>query len=306
MGIDLVLAILVQKWTALALGFATIISHALPLPVPTEVTNPVSSARQFTFHTVPDLLCDDHPPYLLTVVHSHAENFAHRKAIRQTWASTQNGNTSFKVIFLVGLVDKSKSQDTITQEGMDHQDILQVDIHEGYSNLTLKSIAMLQWVTRTCPGVKYILKCDDDVFINLETLITDLQHTVHSRFIMGEIIAGAKPMRDNSSKWRTPVSTYSSSTYPVYLSGAAYVISGDLVPDLHVAALKTSFFWIEDIFITAFCAKQVGAKHLFNAKFHNRRTLADPCLWKNAISVHRVSSEELIKGWLTLTSQSCQ
>ncbi|ELU01626.1 hypothetical protein CAPTEDRAFT_139197 [Capitella teleta] len=264
-----------------------------------DVSDALPLSRIFKFEFSPVVKCD----FLLVVVHSAARNRQHRDAIRATWASSSAAD----VVFLIGDVTDPDISESVATETRIHRDVLRVNVKEGYRSLSLKSIAMLQWINASCSRVKYVLKADDDTFVGIPNLLKVLRDTTHSKFIMGEIIAGAKPMReiDSGSKWITSLEEYPGKTYPVYVSGAAYVISGDLVSDLYKSTLETPLFWIEDVFITALCADRVHGKLIFNPKFHNRKTLSNSCLWRGAISVHKIVPEQLISGWQKLRSGTC-
>ena len=63
------------------------------------------------------------------------------------------------------------------REAAVYNDIIEEDFLDSYHNLTLKSVAMLKWVTLTCfrnnvtsSLPQYVLKVDDDIFVNIERL----------------------------------------------------------------------------------------------------------------------------------------
>jgi hypothetical protein len=45
--------------------------------------------------------------------------------------------------------------------------------------MTYKHIMALKWVVYFCPGVRYVLKTDDDTFVNTPVLIRALAQVVH-------------------------------------------------------------------------------------------------------------------------------
>ena len=132
------------------------------------------------------------------------------------------------------------------------------------------------------------------MFINVPVLHDSLRNNAHKRFIMGYIIAGAQPIRDKSSKYYRPPSKYNNFMYPTYISGTAYVISGDFVRDLYCATARTELFWLEDVYITGMCAKTVDARHIFNGKFSYKQRPPDPCLYKVIISMHGLTPHSLL------------
>ncbi len=261
----------------------------------------ILSPTDIDFLTTGDRWCaEDEPPVLLIFVISAAENREQRQTIRESWGSVAKQRLSrTRVIYVVGIPQSHALENPgIMEESLAHGDILQINALDTYNNLSVKSVAMLKWVTLFCPNVKFVVKTDDDTFVNSPLLVSDLSNIVHERFIMGDIIAGAQPIRDKKSKYFTPKSVYSGQTYPNYVSGAAYVISGDIIPSLFEAAKKTSLFWLEDVYVTGLLARKVHAKLIFNGKFAHRDKMLAPCqLKKKIIALHRIKPQEMLNAW---------
>lgn len=62
---------------------------------------------------------------------------------------------------------------------------------------------MLKWVTSYCDQAKYLMKTDDDMFVNIPLLL----QTLHSRAqtsetLLGSLICNAKPILDPKNKWQ--------------------------------------------------------------------------------------------------------
>ena len=265
---------------------------------PHAETERSSEVRQYDFLINDDALCGD-DLFLVVIVVSALAHTEARQAIRDTWGEATDDT---QVVFLIGLPDPDvgycdQLQDMIQHESSLHHDIIQADIIDNYKNLTLKSIAMLQWLQDFCSSVKYVLKTDDDMFINVPLLVLDLQHTVHRRFVMGHLIAGAHPIRDPQSKWYTPEYLYPDIMYPKYMSGTAYVISGDLIPELVDVTYFRPTFWLEDIYITGICMDEVGGQHIYNGKFGFIMRDGMPCVLRKVITAHNLIPEELYEIW---------
>ncbi|XP_050359216.1 uncharacterized protein LOC126779282 [Nymphalis io] len=179
-----------------------------------------------------------------------------------------NMNVDFKLVFLLGL--PSQDNDTEIQEKIEEEvekygDVIQEGFIDSYNNLTLKSIMMLKWVTNNCnESVRYILKTDDDMYVNVPNLIENLRNRskVHDStkgqeqeyLLIGDLICGARPVQDVGSKWYSPRYMYGGRVYPRYLSGTGYALSAGAARALYAAALRTSYFHLEDIYITGMCA----------------------------------------------------
>ncbi|KAL4134728.1 hypothetical protein QTP88_006450 [Uroleucon formosanum] len=62
-------------------------------------------------------------------------------------------------------------QRVLGQEYGRYVDLVQCQSRDTYTNLTLKSIAVLEWTRQYCPWARYLLKTDDDVFIDVRKLL---------------------------------------------------------------------------------------------------------------------------------------
>jgi beta-1,3-galactosyltransferase 1 len=94
-----------------------------------------------------------------------------RQAIRQSWAS-ESKILPATVIFLLGDPRNSTRQAELQNESDEFGDILQENFIDAYNNLTLKSMFMLKFVEGLISmapeeSVKFLLKVDDDCFVNL-------------------------------------------------------------------------------------------------------------------------------------------
>ena len=129
------------------------------------------------------------------------KNFQERAAIRDSWASDSNANT--KVIFLLGHIgnDTSALQINVTKESEEFDDIIQEDFIDSYANLTVKSLMLLKWFKQHCEKVPYVLKTDDDVYINLKNLFQVVETNKKPNLLLGTLICGANPIRDPYNKW---------------------------------------------------------------------------------------------------------
>ena len=109
--------------------------------------------------------CLDNQGAFIAVI-SAADNFEKRETIRQTWLRLLNSSyTGFA--FVVALTGDAAIQRGIDKESKEHGDIIQINFKDHYYNMTLKAIGLLNWVSINCPKISYLLKCDDDVYVNL-------------------------------------------------------------------------------------------------------------------------------------------
>ncbi|XP_052093439.1 beta-1,3-galactosyltransferase 1-like isoform X1 [Mytilus californianus] len=239
--------------------------------------------------------CNQRNVDLIIVVCSSLDHFKQRKAIRETWGNSAE-NESVKLVFLVGTWLQSrfsKINITFSKEISTYKDIVQGDFIDSYRNLTLKSIYMLHWVKTYCSHANFLLKTDDDMYINIPNLFKALNKQILTKFLMGNLISGAKPVQDKSSKWYTPKNTFPEVYYPPYLSGTSYVISISVLSELYNATKSSKYFWLEDVFITGVCAKAAGIFHIHR----NDMTFNTPepfgCSLKSLISGHKIKWQNM-------------
>ena len=131
--------------------------YCLNGPIPTAMW----PGRSCSGSTKVDLLL------LITSSEGHADR---RKAIRDTWANKQQSGFVVKRVFLFGKKGESLQRE-IEPENEEFGDILQGDFEDSYRNLTLKTIMGYTWMRENCPIAKYVMKTDDDMFINTVPLV---------------------------------------------------------------------------------------------------------------------------------------
>lgn len=93
-------------------------------------------------------------------------------------------------------------QKRVEDESEKRRDIIQEDFIDSYNNLTIKSIFMLKWFNNKCPSAKYLVKSDDDMYLNLTgmlALVNSLNQT--TGVLIGSLISNARPILDHHNKW---------------------------------------------------------------------------------------------------------
>jgi len=267
----------------------------------------ITSCCRFNYLQNVDDVCTDKRSQLLAVivVCSAVENVARRHAIRTSWGSPDHlGGLGLRVVYVLGRVE-GRDEDVLV-EARRHGDVVQADFVDSYANLSVKSLAALHWAAEHAACARFLVKTDDDTFINTHLLSRDLSATAHQRFVMGHVIAGAQPVRTPGAKWFTPRSLYAGDTYPTYASGAAYVISGDGIRPLLRAALSSRLFWIEDVYVTGMLARAAGLQLIVNGKFVGYRAMPDDCAVRRHIALHRTGTDQMHQLWAIVTADKAQ
>ncbi|KAK6168107.1 hypothetical protein SNE40_022000 [Patella caerulea] len=234
--------------------------------------------------------------FLLIVVPSRTSEFEERQVIRQTWGSLAVNNTEIRLVFMLGYRPEIDQQ-VLKSESETYHDIIQEDFYDSYRNLSIKSEAILRFANTFCSNVKYILKVDADVFVNLPALIEDLRERGGTNMIMGYVFSFRMPFRDQGSKFYFERISYPLTYLPTYLNGPAYVLSGDTPRKLLSVALNTKQYALEDIFITGVVRKRAAVQLIHHRRFDYRKPFVDICWFEHKIIGHSFNKEQMLEIW---------
>jgi len=238
-------------------------------------------------------VCSQSSPYLLVIVCSAVQNFEARYSIRNSWASDQSTLNNVKVVFLVGQRINETLQDKLNFESEEYGDIIQESFIDSYANLSVKSLMLLKWFTRNCDNTQYLLKTDDDMYINLVKLYDIVQANKKPNLLLGSLICNAIPIKDPYNKWYVPSYMFSGKRYPNYLSGTAYLMHRNTASKLFQASLDTPIFHLEDIYITGILSSKVKIRPSDNIGFSYIRRKLNSCLFKQTVSTHNIKLAEM-------------
>jgi hypothetical protein len=208
--------------------------------------------------------------FMIVLVLSHPSYTDRRQAIRRTWGrSIQTSSPTtwphiptccprIRLFFLLGL-DQQRNRDVRTEQSQ-YDDILQGDFVDSYRNVTLKSLLALKIVLELCPNVGYLLKCDDDMFVNVPFMLDMIHKVPQKHGIMGTRIEGALPRR--TGKWSLSHEQFPFNILPPYVHGSSYIVSSDVVRKLYEASEYVPWLPLEDVYITGILARIVGIRHV--------------------------------------------
>lgn len=222
---------------------------------------------------------------------SSPANFEKRNATRHAWLMTLNDELNvmksadeplIKVVgksFVVGQSVNSTINKNVMSESATNGDIISIDMLDSYYNLSVKAVGLLIWLFNKCSSVDYVLKVDDDVYVNTRKLggfIRQLNASevgIYGTVTDGIVLRGIsmKP-RENlltieecfskDGKWGLPYECYPWNTYPRYYQGAAVLMAGSAVGPLLSAAQTIPYHPIDDLYLTGFCAERAGVSLL--------------------------------------------
>ncbi|XP_041379522.1 beta-1,3-galactosyltransferase 1-like [Gigantopelta aegis] len=233
---------------------------------------------------------------LVFTVHGH---FKKREAIRETWLAVSGGNKgTIRHVFLLGHTNDENLSKKVEEENDVHHDIIKESFVDSYQNLTYKTIMGFKWVTNFCSKARFVMKTDDDMYVNLPHLVPVLvkEETTLQSSVSGTCAIVAEPIRDARSKWFASVRSYPHKHYPGFCSGTGYVTSSFVAGKIYEISKMVPFFHLEDVYV-ALCVKKLGFKLRRLPGFHNTRVMLDPCIMKTnrILTSHEIPMEFLYK-----------
>lgn len=286
--------------------------------VPTQISDYNSLPRRFQDFLL-HMRCRTYPmlmnqprvcaekPFLLLVVKSLIPHFDRRQAIRETWGRAGVvANRTVATVFLLGNtlpVDHFPDLlGMLSHEAALHKDLLQWDYRDTFFNLTLKEVFFLEWFSQNCPHARFILKGDDDVFVNtlrIIDLLEGLSENKSKDLFIGDVISNAGPHRDRRLKYFIPESVFVG-VYPPYAGGGGYLYSGDLALRLHDVSRQVVLYPIDDVY-TGMCLKKLGLVPQKHSGFRTfdieERYRYNPCVYRSLMLVHSRTPQEMLAIW---------
>ncbi|KMQ86472.1 beta- -galactosyltransferase 5-like protein [Lasius niger] len=237
---------------------------------------------------------------LVVIVMSAPTHLEARTAIRQTWGHFGQ-RRDMSVLFMLGTTLDPKVEAILRKEQNMYNDVIRGRFLDSYSNLTLKTISTLEWVDTYCPKVRYLLKTDDDMFINVPRLLAFVnKHAKDRNVIFGRLARKWKPIRNRKSKYYVSQTQFQQSVFPDFTTGPAYLLSSDTVRRLYDAALDQTYLKLEDVFTAGIVAHKLGIRRSHANEFLNKRIQYTACNIQRGISIHMVKYSEQFDLWKKL------
>lgn len=229
---------------------------------------------------------------LLILVPSSPLNFKTRRVIRQTWGTDYAMNRTWRTMFLLGQPRHPTEMKYLSAETAIYGDIIQGFQTDSYQNLTLKIEMGLEWAMKYC-DFEFLLKADDDVFVNTFKLLNYLRKpdTPKIKLYLGNVARRSKTQR--VGKWALSYEEYQREILPRFCLGPAYVLSIDVVRQFVDIFDPKKPLKLEDVYM-GMLAERVGVSP---RRHHGFRTNQKEHCSQNfeLIVIHEASSDCIIK-----------
>ncbi|XP_041357662.1 beta-1,3-galactosyltransferase 1-like [Gigantopelta aegis] len=192
---------------------------------------------------------------LLIYFLSACNNFHKRRLLRETWASVNTfHNLTVKTVFFLGKPNSASDQNKIRIEAAAYGDIVQGDFIDSFQNLSMKALTCLKWINDYCIHAKYVIKADDDIFVNVFKVVEDILPMLSSKNATVACHFKQKGtsviIRNKTSKWFVPKDIFPGQKhFPSFCTGYAVIFTIDVIPKMYEASFRAPFIPIDDIYI---------------------------------------------------------
>lgn len=245
-------------------------------------------------------VCNGKTIFLLSLIFSSPGNGTRRDLIRKAWGSvTTVQGYPILTLFALGMPALVTTQEEIDAESQKNNDIIEGIFLDSSENQTLKIISMTQWAVAFCPSALFILKADEEMFINLPGLVDYLLNLKgHLEGIyLGRVIHQDIPNRDPHSQEFVSLSEYPEKYYPDYCSGEAFILSQDVARMVYVVLNEAPVMVPADVFV-GICAKSVGLIPIHSSRFSGERHITyNRCCYKFIFTSAEVTDAETSLAW---------
>lgn len=188
------------------------------------------------------------PIHLFIGVLSASNHFAERMAVRKTWMQSPEIKSSLVAVrFFVALNARKEVNAVLKKEAAYFGDIVILPFMDRYELVVLKTIAICEYGVHNVTA-SYIMKCDDDTFVRLPTVLREIERIPPTRSVyMGNLNLLHRPLRHG--KWAVSYEEWPEEVYPPYANGPGYVITIDIAKFIISQHNKQSLrlFKMEDV-----------------------------------------------------------
>ncbi|KAH9640885.1 hypothetical protein HF086_000790 [Spodoptera exigua] len=238
---------------------------------------------------------------LLVLVTSAPAHAAARDAVRLTWGHYA-ARADVALAFVLGAPPDALRPALAAEDAL-YGDLVVGRSVDSYSNLTLKTLSMLEWADTYCPRAPRLLKTDDDMFINVPRLLEFAAapgRANATRTIWGKVVRRSLPKRTTKSKYYLSPLQFPARVLPDFATGPAYLLTADCVAPLLAAAPAERYVRLEDVFVTGVLAARLGLRRTHAPEFYNKKVAPHPCAVQRGLAIHMVRYHEQFDLWRKL------
>ena len=233
----------------------------------------VNVETYFTPAILENSLQENFAIFLVVIIFSSPKNFERRQVIRNTWLLTK-GNNNIKHYFAIGVSSLDNEQlVSLKEEYKSYEDLLLLySFRDSYSRLSEKLLEVFKWIDKNVQ-YRFILKVDDDTFVQIDALSKALAKLPPKRLYWGFFDGQANVK--TRGKWKEK-NWFLCDRYLPYAKGGGYVLSKDLVHLIVSVSNYLTMYQNEDVslgtWLAPFSVKRVHEPN-FDTEFQSRGCL---------------------------------
>ena len=200
--------------------------------------------------------------------------------------SNRKNNKNIKLVFIIAKARSDSDTAMLESENAAHEDIVQSDTEDGHRRLGYKLLMGYVWAYTYCGEVDYVAKTDDNVELDMETVMDALEHRIgpEENFITCPTLNwGMKVLRSATphmtGNWSVSKEVFDRDVMPDFCIGFLYVTTPQVGAALTQVGLalysETEVTQIEDSLITG-----VLRERLPQVTIQMLETPGVPSLWQ--------------------------
>ncbi|XP_020238984.1 hydroxyproline O-galactosyltransferase GALT6 [Cajanus cajan] len=231
---------------------------------------------------------------------SAGNHFAERMAVRKSWMQHKLIKSSDVVArFFVALHGRKDIDVEIKKEADYFGDIVIVPYMDHYDLVVLKTIAITEYGIRSVPA-KYIMKCDDDTFVRMDSIISEARKVDGRSLYIGNMNYHHRPFRHG--KWAVTYEEWSEEEYPTYANGPGYIVSSDIAEFIvsNFEKRRLKLFKMEDVSMGMWVGKFNSSKRV--EYVHSLKFCQYGCI-EDYYTAHYQSPRQMTCMWDKLQNQ---
>ncbi|KAK3149676.1 hypothetical protein QOZ80_3AG0220800 [Eleusine coracana subsp. coracana] len=269
----------------------SVVAASLPTAHPTIIQRNLELLIEFKAPP----LSEDHVELFIGIL-SAGSHFTERMALRRSWMSSVRNSSKTVARFFVALNGRNEMNEDLKKEADFFGDIVIVPFEDSYDLVVLKTVAICDYVANVVPA-KYVMKCDDDTFVRLDSVMAELKKIPEGRsFYLGNMNYYHRPLREG--KWAVSYEEWPFEEYPPYADGAGYIFSSNIA-NFVVSEMekgKLNLFKMEDVSMGMWVGQFNGSSGNAVEYVHNDKFCQSGCE-DGYLTAHYQSPAQMVCLW---------
>ncbi|CAD5114400.1 unnamed protein product [Dimorphilus gyrociliatus] len=249
-----------------------------------------ANPKQFPVNLIhqPKMNCQKMAQFVIILVFSPPEHTGHRKAIRSSWGQALHfrqvkglTKVNWKVIFVMGMSNNRFERD-VAQESKSYSDILQAEFNDSPYEGTRKLMTAFNYLSdnlKEACSTKFILKLDDNIFLNMPSIIPWLYNKWGDKpknLYVGKRLRKDRPIRLSSHPKYVSKEDFEPNIFPDMIEEPVFLLSTDTLLKLVLASKRVVPIRPDDAYL-GLLAKEAKIKPIHNDHFQMIRNIEGAC-----------------------------